>query len=135
MKARLGFCLLLSLGANVSLSACSKIRELANPEPVQLLCRFTGGYAKFSNGSSIPKKISAQYRLVLDKSNGAVYFSTSAGRKELIKATYAANHVQFPLMLFGDEHIVLVNPEELSFEMTKETEYVKSLDKGVCIKQ
>jgi hypothetical protein len=114
----------------IVLNACTGVFNTLKSQPLQLSCKFTGGYYTIL-GKTKNSKILWSFGLVLDKPTNSVYF-TSDDRKELIKATYGANRVQFPFQHHGDIKTILLNTETLAFQMTFENGVINSVDKGVC---
>jgi len=107
--------------------------DFLNPQPTKLNCKFTSGYYTVFGKRRDTKKLWT-FNLVLDKPNNSVFWS-SGERQELIKATYGANRVQFPFMLLGDKHTVMINLDNLSFQMLWQDNDVYWLDKGICSKR
>jgi hypothetical protein len=130
MRNRLSLSLVLFLLALNPQNVYAQTIDLLKTQPVHLSCKFTSGHYTLL-GKTKNSEIVWSFGLVLDKRNNVVYF-TSDDRKELIKATYGLNRVQFPFQHLGDKKSIIVNLETLAFQMNYQDEVIKSVNNGVC---
>ncbi len=107
--------------------------------PTELSCRFTQSSITWlypDHRKQLSTPIQWSFTLKLDKISKVVKFSSVSKRgnkrEELLPALFAADNVQFPFTLMGEEKTVLVNLKRLVFEMRHEDGIAKSFDSGVC---
>ena len=133
MKIKHALNLLVLSFALIPLNSHAGFFDFLNPQLTKLNCKFTSGYYTLF-GERTNSKILWTFNLVLDKPNNSVFWS-SGERQELIRATYAANRVQFPFQIHGDKKTITLNLEDYSFQMVFQDNDVYWLNKGICSKR